>query len=114
MHFRMIQRAVVVALGALAALILRQAARLSRSRRCSSFSMENHNLTQPNPLSSPQQIRGNVAAPFLNSLMTPGNPNALHTSFRAELSECRDGVHPSAPNYIWSQGGSKLRGFERQ
>ena len=38
--------------------------------------MENHNLTQPSSVTSPQQLQGNVAAPYLNSLMTPGNPNA--------------------------------------
>lgn len=37
---------------------------------------ENHNLTQPNPTNGTQQLLGNPAAPFINSLMTPGNPNA--------------------------------------
>src|SRR5262249_56561848 len=37
--------------------------------------MENHNLTQPGSVTSPQQLLGNPAAPYLNSLMTPGNPN---------------------------------------
>jgi hypothetical protein len=37
--------------------------------------MENHNLTQPSSVTSPQQLQGNPAAPFLNSLMTPGNPS---------------------------------------
>ncbi len=35
--------------------------------------LENHNFTQPNPTSSPQQIKGNPAALFVNSLITPGN-----------------------------------------
>ena len=43
--------------------------------------MENHNLTQPSSVTSPQQLLGNPAAPFLNSLMTPGNPNASQTSY---------------------------------
>ena len=29
------------------------------------IAMENHNLTQPNPTSNPQQILGNAAAPHL-------------------------------------------------
>jgi hypothetical protein len=44
--------------------------------------MENHNLTQPSGLNgSPEQLLGNPAAPYLNSLMTPGNPNAAQTSY---------------------------------
>ena len=36
--------------------------------------MENHNLTQPGSVTSPQQLLGNPAAPFLNSLIAAGNP----------------------------------------
>src|SRR5262249_3588706 len=43
--------------------------------------MENHNLTQPASVTSPQQLLGNPAAAYLNSLMTPGDPNAAQTSF---------------------------------
>lgn len=43
--------------------------------------MENHNFTQPSTQSSPKQILGNPAAPFINSLMTAGNPNAAQTSW---------------------------------
>ena len=56
------------------------------------IALENHNWTQPNGnvtapgastgnLSSIQQIFGNSAAPFINSLVTPGNPNAAQTSY---------------------------------
>jgi hypothetical protein len=69
--------------------------------------MENHNLTQPNPFgSSPEQILGNPAAPYLNSLMTPGNANAAQTSWASNYHNVAPGVHPSEPNYIWGEGGS--------
>src|SRR5437867_2858217 len=35
------------------------------------IAMENHNFTQPNPTSSPQQIFGNSAAPYINNLVAP-------------------------------------------
>lgn len=70
------------------------------------IAMENHNLTQPNPLSSPQQILNNPAAPYLNSLMTPGNPNAIHTSYAVRYYNSGIGVHPSEPNYVWAEAGT--------
>jgi len=75
------------------------------------ISMENHNLTQPNPASNPQQILNNSAAPYINSLMTPGNPNAAMTSFAKNYQNSATGVHPSEPNYVWSEAGSNLGDF---
>src|SRR4051812_37245822 len=44
--------------------------------------MENHNLTQPTGLSGPiEQLKNNPAAPYLNKLMTPGDPNAAQTAY---------------------------------
>src|SRR5580692_11206361 len=48
------------------------------------IALENHNLTQPNPTASPEQILGNPAAPYINSLMTPGNPNAAQVSYATD------------------------------
>ena len=47
------------------------------------IALENHNFKQPStvPAGTPQQLFGNTAAPFLNSLVTPGNPNAANVSF---------------------------------
>src|SRR5262245_294622 len=45
------------------------------------IAMENHNFTQPSTQTNPQQILGNPAAPFMNSLITPGNPNAAQVSY---------------------------------
>ncbi len=70
------------------------------------IALENHNLTQPSPASSPQQILGNPAAPFINSLMTPGNPNAAQVSYAAAYYNAGIGVHPSEPNYVWAEAGT--------
>jgi hypothetical protein len=81
--------------------------------------LENHNFTQPNgnvgALSTIQQIQGNPAAPYINSLITPGNPNAamvsyakLYTNVLATPSGSNPSIHPSEPNYIWQEGGSNF------
>jgi len=70
--------------------------------------MENHNLTQPSSVTSPQQLQGNVAAPYLNSLMTPGNPNAAQTSWASNYYNVAPGVHPSLPNYLWQEAGTNF------
>src|SRR5690349_12610311 len=59
------------------------------------IAMENHNFTQPNPTNNPQQIFNNPAAPYLNSLITPGNPNAAQVSFATAYFNAGTGVHPS-------------------
>lgn len=68
--------------------------------------MENHNLTQPTNITSPQQILGNPAAPYLNSLMTPGNSNAVQTSWATMYFNAGNGDHPSEPNYVWAEAGT--------
>jgi hypothetical protein len=70
------------------------------------IAMENHNFTQPVPTSSPQQIFGNPAAPYINSLVTPGNPNAAQVSFATHYFNAGVGVHPSEPNYVWAEAGT--------
>ena len=72
--------------------------------------MENHNLAQPASVTSPQQLLGNSAAPYLNSLMTPGNPNAAQTSsaskyYNALYNNPAVSIHPSEPNYVWQEAG---------
>jgi len=72
--------------------------------------MENHNLTQPSSVTSPQQLLGNPAAPYLNSLMTPGNPNAAQTSYASNyynvlFNNPSVSIHPSEPNYVWQEAG---------
>ncbi len=70
------------------------------------IAMENHNFTQPNPTNSPQQILGNPAAPYINSLITPGNPNAVQASYAVNYFNAGMNVHPSEPNYVWAEAGS--------
>lgn len=70
------------------------------------IALENHNFTQPNPTASPQQILGNPAAPYINSLITPGNPNAAQVSYAVNYLNSGTGVHPSEPNYVWAEAGS--------
>src|SRR5579864_5904082 len=70
------------------------------------IAMENHNFTQPNPTSSPEQILGNPAAPYINSLITPGNVNAAQVSYAVAYHNAGVGVHPSEPNYVWAEAGT--------
>jgi len=80
------------------------------------IAMENHNWTQPTSLnSSINPILGDPAAPFINSLVTPGNPNAQYVSYASNYVNVppqtagspsgAGSVHPSEPNYIWSEAG---------
>jgi hypothetical protein len=71
--------------------------------------MENHNFTQPTGLNtSPEQILGNPAATYINSLITPGNANAQYVSYFSNMTNVGTGIHPSEPNYIWQNGGSNF------
>jgi phosphatidylinositol-3-phosphatase len=78
--------------------------------------LENHNWTQPaSDTSAPQQLAGNPAAPYVNSLATPGNPNAAEVSYAtayhnvlATPSGNNPSIHPSEPNYIWQEAGSNF------
>ena len=47
----------------------------------------------------------NPAAPFLNSLVTPGNPNAANVSFASNYQNVSPALHPSEPNYVWQVSG---------
>ena len=58
------------------------------------IALENHNFTQPNPTATPQQIFGNPAAPYLNSLVTPGNRNSAQVSYASHYFNAGTGVHP--------------------
>ena len=84
------------------------------------IALENHNFTQPNgnvdPTSSTiEQIQGNPAAPYINSLITPGNANAAMVSYAKDYTNVlstpsgnNPSIHPSEPNYIWEEGGSNF------
>jgi phosphatidylinositol-3-phosphatase len=70
------------------------------------IAMENHNWTQPTNQTSPPQIFGNPAAPFINSLVTPGNPNAAQVSYATAYYNAGMRVHPSEPSYVWAEAGT--------
>ena len=78
--------------------------------------MENRNWTQPSTDSSaPAQIFGNSAAPYINSLVTPGHPNAALVSYASQYhnvlatpSGSNPSIHPSEPNYLWQEAGSNF------
>ncbi len=72
------------------------------------IAMENHNFIQPSTVTTLQQVYGNPAAPFINSLVTPGNANAAQTSWARNYFSVGASVHPSEPNYIWSEAGTNF------
>lgn len=98
-----------------AALVAATAAHASTVQTVFVIALENHNFTQPSSVTAPQQLFGNPAAPYLNSLITPGNPNAAMTSFASNYTNVppqpagspsgSGSLHPSEPNYIWSEAG---------
>jgi hypothetical protein len=69
------------------------------------IAMENHNWTQPNPLSSPQQIFKNPAAPFINSLVDGTSGISKEVSYATNYVAAAPGLHPSEPNYVWAEAG---------
>ena len=77
--------------------------------------LENHNWTQGSDATAPNQIFGSAAAPYINSLVTPGNPNAKEVSYAtayynvlATPSGSNPSIHPSEPNYLWQEAGSNF------
>ena len=72
------------------------------------IALENHNWTQPASQTDPGQIVGSRYAPYINSLVTSGNPNAAQVSYASNYLNAGPGVHPSEPNYIWAEAGSNL------
>ena len=73
------------------------------------IAMENHNFIQPKTYTQLQQVYKNPAAPYINSLVKPGDPNALYVSYAVRyLNAVTKGgisVHPSEPNYVWAESG---------
>ena len=87
------------------------------------IAMENHNWTQPAAnRRSIQQIYNNPNAPFINSLVN-GNRGRLAVYGKASTSASKSRtrtpittclrapplhIHPSEPNYIWSEAGTNF------
>ncbi len=95
------------------------------------IAMENHNWTQPaSDTSAPQQIFNNTNAPFINSIVNPyfhggvlnpqvtlfgaASPISINsqvsyaTAYHNVLPGTTSHIHPSEPNYIWSEAGTNF------
>jgi phosphatidylinositol-3-phosphatase len=96
---------------------------------------ENRNWTQTTSSggaqsgASLQQILGSANAPYINSLVTPGNANAAMVSYCSRYHHVLSGptapiqpsqawtfsslsVHPSEPNYVWQEAGLNLSKYD--
>src|ERR1700722_7123763 len=92
-----------------AALLAASAAHSASIGDVFSIALENHNATQPASYTGTAAIYGNSAAPFINSLITPGNPNAAMVSYSTNYNNVIAGgetIHPSEPNYVGAEAGS--------
>ncbi len=98
------------------------------------IAMENHNWTQPvSDSSAPHQIFNSLNAPFINSIVNPyfnggaldpqatlfgtGGPISINsqvsyaTAYHNVLATptgANPDIHPSEPNYIWSEAGTNF------
>ena len=91
-----------------ATLAAAQAQAASEIKHVFVIALENHNFTQPSTYTATGQLYGNPAASFLNSLVTPGNPNAAQVSYASHYNNViynGSTVHPSEPNYVWAEAG---------
>jgi len=75
--------------------------------------LENRNFTAGTDTSGGSVVFGNAAAPYINSLITPGNPNAAQVSYApcyhnvlATATGANPSIHPSEPNYLWQESGT--------
>jgi hypothetical protein len=81
----------------------------SNNRKVFVIAMENHNWTQPASVTSPQQISGNPAAPFINSLVNGASGISDQVAYATNYVNAGINlglhVHPSEPNYVWAEAG---------
>jgi hypothetical protein len=84
------------------------------------IAMENHNWTQPaNQFSGPiQQIFQNPNAPYINSLVSGTNIASRQVAYAASYHNVlamaggdNPHIHPSEPNYLWSEAGFNFNIF---
>jgi hypothetical protein len=100
-----------IALATTAAILAASTAQAADIKTVFVIALENHNFVQPQAVTNTGlgQVFGNPAAPFINSLVTPGNPNAAMTSFASNYTNVPpqngQAIHPSEPNYVWAEAG---------
>src|ERR1700731_1039365 len=97
--------AAALALGGLTAHADRDDRAGKRPKQVFVIAMENHNWTQPNPTSNPQQIFMNPAAPFINSLVDGTSGISDQVAYANNYQAAMIGLHPSEPNYVWAEAG---------
>jgi phosphatidylinositol-3-phosphatase len=85
----------------------------NRPKKVFVIAMENHNWTQPNPASNPQQIFMNPAAPFINSLVNGTSGISDQVSYANNYQAAMIGLHPSEPNYVWAEAARHSARSER-
>jgi hypothetical protein len=97
---------------ALAAVLLAGAAQATPPKTIGPIfviALENHNFAQPKGYTEVQQILHNPAAPYINSLVLQGNPNAEYATYATNYTNVPPyrgkPTHPSEPNYVWSESG---------
>jgi hypothetical protein len=72
------------------------------------IALENHNWTQPNTQTHPQQVFQNPAAPFINSLVNGTSGISKQVAYANAYINAAKGDHPSEPNYIWAEAGTNF------
>jgi len=82
--------------------------RATRIKKVFVIAMENHNWTQPATATNPQQIFLNPAAPYLNSLVNGTSGISDQVSYATNYQSAMIGLHPSEPNYVWTEAGQAL------
>jgi len=97
---------VLVGLACLLTLCVAMPARAGQIKTVFVIAFENHNWTQPASQHNPGSILGNRNAPYINSLVQHGNPNAAQVSYASNYLNAGPAIHPSEANYIWSEAGS--------
>jgi hypothetical protein len=97
--------AAALAFGGLTAHAGRDEGEGGRLKKVFVIAMENHNWTQPNPTSNPQQIFMNSAAPFINSLVSGASGISDQVAYADNYQSAMTGLHPSEPNYVWAEAG---------
>ncbi len=77
--------------------------------------LENRNFTAGTDTTGGAVLVGNSAAPYLNSLITPGSPTATQVSYAtayhnvlATPSGANPSIHPSEPNYLWMESANNF------
>src|ERR1700761_8943324 len=97
-------RALTLSAAVSAVALMGSSAQAAQIKTVFNILLENHNFTQPSSDMGVQQLLGNPAAPYLNSLVTPGNPNAAMTSYATNYTNV-GAIHPSEPNYVYAESG---------